>query len=220
MKRFFITGTDTDCGKTYVTSQLIKHFPKAIAIKPVGSGCTEVGGKLISSDAQELVKNNGLNVDLINPWRFELPVSPHIAAEKEDKPIHLTDLVEFCKQFEVPEMDTLFIEGAGGLLVPLNNEQTWVDFLKLSKTPVIVVVGMKLGCINHALLTVSVLKAHNLACVGWIANCLDPNMLVLEENIETLSRLIDAPLMARVPYRGAIQLKDKEKIVGYRPPLI
>lgn len=207
MKRYFITGTDTDCGKTYVTSQLIHYYQNAIAIKPVASGCNKIGNELISSDAQELVKNNDLPLDLINPWRFELPVSPHIAAEKVGKLITCSELVDYCTQFELPGKDTLFIEGAGGLIVPLNNEQTWLDFLKTSQIPVIVVVGLKLGCINHALLTITALKTHHITCVGWIANCIDPEMLAFEENMATLERLMDTPLLALVPYNGSIQIK-------------
>lgn len=207
MKRYFITGTDTDCGKTYVTSQLINYYQNAIAVKPVASGCMSIGNKLISSDAQELAKINGLNLDLINPWRFALPVSPHIAAEEEGKEIKLSELVSYCMRFSAPGKDTLFIEGAGGLMVPLNKEQTWLDFLNVSQIPVILTVGMKLGCINHALLTITALKTYQISCIGWIANCIDPNMLALEENIETLEGLIDSPLLARVPYNRSIEVK-------------
>ncbi len=207
MKRYFITGTDTDCGKTYVTSQLINYYSNAVALKPVASGCKNVGNELISSDAQELIKNNKLDLDLINPWRFELAVSPNIAAEHEGKSIVISELVRYCSQFELAGTDTLFIEGAGGLMVPLNNQETWIDFLRLSKISVLVVVGMKLGCINHALLTVTALKMHGISCTGWIANCIDPNMLAFDENMATLGRFIDAPLLAIVPYQGAIQIK-------------
>lgn len=207
MKRYFVTGTDTDCGKTYVTSQLINYYRKAVAIKPVASGCDKIGTELISSDALELVKNNDLNLELINPWRFELPVSPHIAAEREGTIINISELVTYCSEFELPHTDTLFIEGAGGLMVPLNNQHSWLDFLTMSKIPVILVVGMKLGCINHALLTASVLKTYHIPCIGWIANCIDPNMLAFDENMDTLVRLIEAPLLALVPYNGSIQAK-------------
>lgn len=207
MNTYFITGTDTDCGKTYVTSQLLNYYPNAVAIKPIASGCTKLGKDLFSSDALELVKNNQLSLDLINPWCFELPVSPHIAAEKEGKEIMLADLVRFCTEFSMPGKDSLFIEGAGGLMVPLNKQHTWIDFLKLSQIPVIVTVGMKLGCINHALLTVAALKAHNLTCMGWIANCIDPQMLAFEENMETLIGLMDVPLLALVPYKGELAIK-------------
>lgn len=207
MKSYFITGTDTDCGKTYVTSQLVNYYQNAVAIKPVASGCHKMGLDLVSSDAQELVKSNNLDLDFINPWRFELPVSPHIAAEKEGKSIQLAELVDYCTQFDLPGKDLLFIEGAGGLMVPLNNEHTWLDFLKVSQIPVIITVGMKLGCINHALLTMETLKAHQIPCAGWIANCIDPQMLTFEENMNTLVHMMDAYCLALVPYNGKIQVE-------------
>ena len=207
MKRYFVTGTDTDCGKTYATAELIAHFPNSVAIKPVASGCITIGDSLVSSDAMELVKNNGLGVAEINPWRFELPVSPHIAAEKEGQLINLSELVEYCMQFELPGMELLFIEGAGGLMVPLNTKHTWLDFLKASGITVIVVVGMKLGCINHALLTTGILQAHNIPCAGWIANCIDPEMLVIKENIDTLISRLNVPFLGLIPYNGQLEAK-------------
>jgi dethiobiotin synthetase len=208
MKRYFITGTDTDCGKTYVTSQLINYYPKAMAIKPIASGCHQIEGQWINSDAQELVKKNNLNFDLINPWRFQMPVSPHIAAAKEGMAIDLLEVAEYCLNFDLPAVETLFIEGAGGIMVPLNQEQTWIDFLKKTNIPVILVVGMRLGCINHALLSDLALKAHGIDCVGWIANCINPNMLAFEENMATLTHLLQPPLLAIVPYKGAIEINQ------------
>lgn len=203
MNRYFITGTDTDCGKTYVTRQLINYYSHAYAIKPIASGCNQVNSHLVSEDAQQLLKAD-LNLEQINPWRFRLPVSPHIAAEREGASINIHELVDYCLQFNLPHMDTLFIEGAGGLMVPLNKQHTWIDFLNLSHIPVLLVVGMKLGCINHALLTASALEVHGIKCMGWIANCIDPNMLELEENIQTLRRSLEAPLLTVIPYQGII----------------
>lgn len=204
MKRYFITGTDTDCGKTYITRKLIEAVPKSRAIKPVASGCKRTNDGLVSSDALELLHDHKFSLDEINPWRFKKPVSPHIAAKEEGQCLSVEALVNYCLQFEAEDCDTLFIEGAGGLMVPLNDEQTWLDFLKLSKIPVILVVGMKLGCINHALLTQTALVAHGIECAGWIANCIDPDMDALEENIVTLKRMLRVPLMYKVKYRGAV----------------
>jgi dethiobiotin synthetase len=202
MKRYFILGTDTDCGKTYVTRQLIDHYKNAVAIKPVASGYNTINKQLVT-DADQLLKNNLSSKD-IGLWHFKLPVSPHIAAEKEGKHLNVSELVDYCTSCVFSGADTLFIEGAGGLMVPLNNQQTWVDFLTSSNIPVLLVVGMKLGCINHALLTEAALRSHGIKCVGWIANCIDPKMLVLEENIETLNRLLKAPLLTVIPYQGMI----------------
>jgi dethiobiotin synthetase len=194
MKPYFITGTDTNCGKTYVTKKLMQETPNSVAIKPLASGCIQTEHGLVSEDALEL-KHADLSLEQINPWRFAKAVSPHIAAKEEGKQVSAKELVDFCLQFEKPNCETLFIEGAGGLLVPLNDKETWIDFLKLSKIPVILVVGMKLGCINHTFLTQTALAAHGIECIGWIANCIDPNMQAFDENIATLKDNLPFPLL-------------------------
>jgi dethiobiotin synthetase len=206
MKRYFITGTDTDCGKTYVTTRLINYFPKAAAIKPIASGCLEIENQLVNSDAQQLQQNSGLSLDVINPWRFKSPVSPHIAAYREGSCLSITEVADYCLNLQLDDIDKLFIEGAGGLMVPLNDHETWLDFLKCTEIPVILVVGMKLGCINHALLTEAVLHANQINCVGWIANCLDPNMKELLANIATLNQKLESPLLARVAFASDISI--------------
>lgn len=204
MKRFFITGTDTDCGKTYVTRKLLEHFPRSVAIKPVASGCSLVNGELVNSDAEHLIQYSSMSMEQINPWRFVMPVSPHIAAFHENKRLCISEIADYCLGLHVDNTDTLFIEGAGGLFVPLNEQETWIDFLKYSEIPVILVVGMKLGCLNHALLTELAFNAHNIPCVGWIANCIDPDMLALEENINTLKNKLKIPLLATIPFKGEL----------------
>lgn len=204
MKRYFITGTDTDCGKTYVTNQLKQHFPKAQAIKPIASGCSEVGGQLVNEDA--LLHQSNLSMEMINPWRFKQPVSPHIAAKEEGVLVTSQELATFCLQWQASDVETLLIEGAGGLMMPLNDNETWIDFLTLTKIPVILVVGMRLGCINHALLTARVLQFHGIECVGWIANCLDPTMLFLADNKATLVQKMNFPLLGTVDFGGELQL--------------
>ena len=203
MKRYFITGTDTDCGKTYVTAKLVQYFSKSAAIKPIASGCLELNNQQVSTDALALQEQCHLSLDVINPWRFKLPVSPHIAARAEECYLSVAEIADYCLNLQLAGIDRLFIEGAGGLMVPLNDNQTWIDFLKITRFPVILVVGMRLGCINHALLTATALKAHNIRCAGWIANCVDPDMFALFENIETLTSLLEAPLLATLPYSGA-----------------
>lgn len=204
MKCYFIVGTDTDCGKTYVTANLVKTVPKSMAIKPVASGCFELDNQRISADAMELQKHCNLNLDVINPWRFTRPVSPHIAAKEEGIHLSIAEIANYCLNLSLAHVEQLFIEGAGGLMVPLNDHETWVDFLIATRFPVILVVGMKLGCINHALLTALALKSHNLQSVGWIANCIDPKMLALTENIETLQSMLNIPLLGVVPFAGSL----------------
>lgn len=209
MKRYFITGTDTDCGKTYVTCQLLNYFKRehlrVAAIKPVASGCVEQDGQLMSEDLLHLQHHNGSTLQQICPWRFPLPISPHLAAKEAGQSVSSQAVVAFCNDNAFGDLDYLLVEGAGGLMAPLNDNETWLDVLSSSHMPVILVVGMRLGCLNHALLTDLALKTHQITCVGWIANCLDPEMLALSENIATLSEKMNAPLLATIPYGGEIE---------------
>lgn len=202
MKRYFITGTDTDCGKTYVTTKLLQYFPNSKAIKPIASGCMEVGNQLISPDALELQKYCNLSLEQINPWRFKSPIAPHIAAHQQGINLSAKEIANYCLEDCYENTETLLIEGAGGLMVPLNETETWVDFLKITQIPVLLVVGMKLGCINHALLTATALKTNQIECIGWVANCLDPEMSAVTENITTLTNFLEFPRLAIIPYLG------------------
>ena len=208
MKRYFITGTDTDCGKTYVLCQLLADFQKknktAIGLKPVASGCSFKNASLCSDDAEKIQKANPDLSTAICQWKFLPPIAPHIAAELADQRLSAEEVTQFCVKPAFNTFDSVLIEGAGGLMAPLNESETWIDFIQLAKLEVILVVGMRLGCINHALLTETVLKQYKIPCFGWIANCLDPNMLVLEENIATLQKRMTIPLIGKVPYQGSL----------------
>ncbi|KTD75120.1 dethiobiotin synthase [Legionella waltersii] len=205
MKKYFITGTDTDCGKTYITNQLNRLVNDSAAIKPIASGCDEIDGELFNSDALLHQKHSDLPMDLINPWRFKSPVSPHLAAQEACSTLDIQAIASYCLNFSDPTINTLFIEGAGGLMVPLNETSTWLDFLKLTEFPVILVVGMKLGCLNHALLTQAVMELNHVECIGWVANCIDPEMLMLDENIDTLKHKLNFPLLGVAPYNQGIR---------------
>lgn len=200
MSRYFITGTDTNCGKTYVTSILMDYLPNAKALKPIASGCTRVGDELINDDAFLLQSKSSLTMDEVNPWRFAPPIAPHLAAEQAGVRVTAAELVKHCFSVPLTPDETLLIEGAGGLLVPINQHETWVDFLLASNIPVIFVVGIKLGCINHALLSAAVLQQNNIQCTGWIANCIDPDMEALAENISTLEERLPFRKLATIPY--------------------
>ena len=209
MKRYFIVGTDTDCGKTYVTCQLITQLKaqnkRCLAIKPVASGCHELAdGQLISDDVQRLEQANGLFDETLCAWPFKPPIAPHLAAQAAGVRLSAQAITQFCMSDKFSTFDHLLIEGAGGLMVPLNEKETWLDFLILSQIPVILVVGMRLGCINHALLTAMVLDAHQIHCEGWIANCLAEDMLMLDSTIETIATKLHFPLLATIPYGGNI----------------
>lgn len=198
LKRLII-GTDTDCGKTHMTCQWIQALKqqgrRAIALKPIATGCLVQDNQLVSEDAEKHFQFSGEKVTPMPSWYFVPPVSIHIAAKQ--KPVVLEDVVAYCLSHHWNDYDDVLIESAGGLMSPLTDKATWIDFLILSKIPAVLVVGMKLGCLNHALLTASVLQMHNIACGGWIANCLDPHMLSLEENITFLEKTLPYPLIRR-----------------------
>lgn len=206
MSTYFITGTDTDCGKTYVSCQLLDYFrsksKQPLALKPVASGCSQLNGQLESEDVNQLEKFNCERRFSINGWQFAPAISPHLAAKEAKVGLSAEGIATFCFQSQFKVYDPLLIEGAGGLMVPLNEEETWLDFLELTRIPVILVVAMRLGCLNHALLTAEVLKAKQIKAAGWIANCIDQKMLFLDENINTLKSKMQMPLISVLPYGG------------------
>lgn len=208
MKSFFITGTDTDSGKTYVTCQLLQHLQtsqyQAEALKPVASGCMLHEDGLKSPDAMALAKYSKLALEDINPWHFQEPVSPHIAAELAGIELSIEAISDYCHLPAWQSLDYLLIEGAGGIAVPLNRRQTWIDWLNYRPVPTIIVVGIKLGCINHAILTEAILKQHQLPIAGWIANFgLDSQQLELAENtLSTLKEHLSSPYLGQVEYQG------------------
>lgn len=208
MKRYFIIGTDTDCGKTYVTCKLLDYFntkkQNSLAIKPIASGCMEQNGQLISQDVLKLQQHNRQAQFPICRWFYKPPISPHIAAQQVGENITVQDVATFCNQPQFNDRDFLLIESAGGLMSPINPQESWLDVLIYTQIPVIFVVGMKLGCLNHALLTIQMLNHYKISCMGWIANCIDKNMLFLTENIQTLVEKIDAPLLEVIPFGKGI----------------
>jgi dethiobiotin synthetase len=211
MKNYFILGTDTGVGKTYVTAKLVQHLQlqglKAVCIKPVVSGF-DLGpdGARSNPDLLALDAANSGLLAYDNLARFMLkePIAPHIAAQHEGITLSAQAVVEFLRQDLWQKFDLVLVEGAGGLMVPFSAQETWLDVLKQSGIPVILVVGMRLGCINHALLTFLALKQHGISCRGWIANVIDPNMLVLEENIETLCKMLALEFLGKIAHNGGL----------------
>lgn len=199
-ERYFITGTDTDCGKTWVSVQMLKQWQaqgeRAVGLKPVASGCLRLGDDLLSEDARRLAEACGQAPDRINPWCYEPPIAPHIAAREMGEQLSAAAIAAFCQQPQFTAFDKLIVEGAGGLMVPLNDQENWLDVIALLSMPVILVVGIKLGCINHALLTWSALKQANVAIHGWVANHLLPETLVQDQIVDTLTTWLDCPPLA------------------------
>jgi dethiobiotin synthetase len=206
---FFIAGTDTDVGKTVVAAGLLRALGRAgrttVGLKPVAAGCERVGGELVNSDAVALQRESSRRLDYaeVNPVALEPGIAPHLAAAQVNLSLRCEQLVRHCDPWmdliRKQELDVLVIEGAGGWLLPLNDRETLADFCEALAAEVILVVGMRLGCLNHALLTVAEVEARGLRLAGWVANCLPPRMAELDANIATLARRISAPCLARVP---------------------
>lgn len=205
---YFVVGTDTGVGKTLIASALIKHFiscgSKTVGMKPVASGCDEVDGHLVNDDVTALTQASNVvaPLALVNPYRFTPAIAPHIAAKQAGVTIDIQVILDAYQQLSA-SADVVIVEGAGGFLVPLNQNETLADLAIRLDVPLILVVGMRLGCINHTLLTVEAIRARGLQLAGWVANQVDPDMAMFEENLETLQQLIDAPCLSVVRYQQA-----------------
>ena len=199
---YFVTGTDTDVGKTYVSALLLNYMSQqgsVIGYKPIAAGADFVNGELHNDDAVTLRSASSELIDYqrINPICFEPPIAPHIAAEKVNESLTVDVLNQWWFQ-EQGHSDIALIEGAGGWRLPLNNSEYLSDFVRVQDCEVIVVVGMKLGCLNHALLTIEAIKADGLRIKGWIANQLHEPMAFYDDNLAYLKQSIDAPFIGEV----------------------
>lgn len=204
-KAFFITGTDTNVGKTLIAAGLLvaaknKGLTTA-ALKPVAAGCEQTAEGLRNADALLLqsVITQQLSYEQINPYALEAAIAPHIAAQQEKRSLSVDRLSGFCRGVLASANFTL-LEGAGGWRVPINARETLADLAKNLQLPVIVVVGVRLGCINHALLTFEAIIRDGLPIAGWVANCVDAQMPVLQENIDSLRARLPAPCLGVVPF--------------------
>ncbi|WP_157966604.1 dethiobiotin synthase [Fastidiosibacter lacustris] len=202
-----VIGTDTEVGKTYVSIHLmtqIKQMGKNVAgLKPIASGAFLQDGKWVNGDALLLQQTASKSYDyeLVNPNLYKPPIAPHIAAKDVSDELSVEKLMmQSYDAFGQIDADLLLIEGVGGLLTPLNLNQTWADYLKALNIPVILVVGMKLGCINHALLTDYYLRQNEIHCIGWVANCIQADMPRLQENIATLTYMLSVPKILTVDF--------------------
>ena len=192
---FFVTGTDTGVGKTYVACKLIRDYVaqghRVIGMKPVAAGGDLVNGQWVNEDMLKLEEASNVKAprELINPYSFKEAVAPHIAAEKVGVEIKI-DVIKQAFQALSKLADIIIVEGAGGFLVPLNNQQSMADLPAALDIPVILVVGMKLGCINHSLLTVEAIKARGLSLHGWVANQIEPEMAFYNKNVAIIAEKI------------------------------
>jgi dethiobiotin synthetase len=203
MTGWFVTGTDTGVGKTLAAQVLLAALRqrglRAVGMKPVASGCQRTPQGLRSDDALALQVESAVVADYqdVNPYAFEPAVAPHLAAGAEPiRPERIRNHFENLQRLA----PWTVVEGVGGWLVPIGPDQTMADVARDLQLPVILVVGLRLGCLNHALLTAQAIERSGLPLAGWIANALDPAMALREENIRTLRARLAAPLLAQFPY--------------------
>jgi dethiobiotin synthetase len=201
----FIAGTDTEIGKTFVSCALLHGFARAglraAAMKPIASGATERDGVLHNEDADQLdaAANVALPDDIRTPFMMREPIAPHIAAAREGMALDIGRIVEAHKTAR-EAADIVVVEGVGGFRVPLDDTHDTADLAVALNLPVVLVVGMRLGCISHALLTAEAIASRGLTLAGWVANRVDPHMLYPEENIASLKQRLPAPLLGVIPH--------------------
>jgi dethiobiotin synthetase len=205
MHGLFVTGTDTGCGKTEISLGLMAALQatglKVLGMKPVASGCARGPDGLRNDDALRLRMQGSSEAPygLVNPYAFAPPIAPHIAAGEAGVEIGLPTIEQAYRAL-AGEADQVIVEGVGGWRVPLGPTLFVSDIPKALGLPVIVVVGLRLGCINHALLTVESIQSTGGVLVGWVGNQIDPTMLSRDANLATLAALIDAPCLGVLPW--------------------
>lgn len=201
----FVAGTDTEIGKTLVSSALLHGFARtglrAAAMKPIASGAAVRDGVLHNDDADRLdaAANVALPDEIRTPFMMREPIAPHLAAAREGIVLDIGRIVE-AHAFALTQADIVVVEGVGGFRVPLDDTHDTADLAVALNLPVVLVVGMRLGCISHALLTVEAIASRGLTLAGWVANRVDPDMLYPDENIATLKQRIEAPLIGVIPH--------------------
>lgn len=205
---YFITGTDTEIGKTHVAVTLIQQWQqqglRVAAMKPVASGAwQDEQGIWRNDDVERLIAATGqTDRALLNPYCFPSPISPHLAAREAGVQIDLKHLVDCYRQLAA-QADVVVVEGAGGWLAPLTDELDMADLALALAIPVVLVVGMRLGCINHARLTAAAIAQRGAPFAGWIANRVVPQQLAYQENLATLQRTLPVPMWQEIPFSVA-----------------
>jgi len=202
---YFVTGTDTGVGKTLISCALLHAFAaqnlRVVGMKPVAAGCDDNDQ---NEDAKQLraASNILASYGQINPYNFFHPTAPHIAARNAGVSIDFARILTSFREL-TSQADVVIVEGIGGFKVPLNEKQDSAELAQQFKLPVILVVGMRLGCMNHALLTADAIAAYGLRLAGWVANILDADMHALRDHIAALEQRMDAPLLGVVDYQAS-----------------
>ncbi|BDR13948.1 dethiobiotin synthase [Vibrio sp. STUT-A11] len=221
---FFIAGTDTDVGKTVASKAILQALAakglNTIGYKPVAAGSEKTEQGWRNSDALHLQKAATLEVvyDDINPYALELPTSPHIAAKHEDVEIKYDVLSEKLAQHK-SQADVVLVEGAGGWRVPVSDTDNLSTWVKQEQLPVVLVVGIKLGCLSHAFLTAEAIRADGLNLVGWVANRVNPGTEHYADIIEMLETRLGVPKLGEIPYVPSAKRKELGKYINIDPLL-
>ena len=222
---FFVTGTDTNVGKTFISSALLclarKCGLRCIGMKPIAAGCRLEAGTLLNDDVLALISASATDLDYetLNPVPLEPPIAPHIAAAQVGRTICAKDMTAHCRTVVDQDVDFVLIEGAGGWLVPINGTETLADVCIELQASVILVVGMKIGCLNHALLTAAAIRQAGLNLAGWVANSVTEAMPCLDENVDTLRTRLQAPCLGVVPHLGSVEPSAAQSFLDVGPLL-
>lgn len=205
---FFITGTDTGVGKSLVACALLRAFAtrglRTVGMKPVAAGAAFVNGAWVNEDVEQLIAASNVHAprEAANPYCFEQAIAPHIAADINKTTIKINE-IRNCYTCLSALADIVIVEGAGGFCVPLNDTETSADLACALALPVVLVVGMQLGCLNHALLTAEAIRTRGLVLAGWVANHIDAAMPYADENVAALQARLHAPMLARIAFSAA-----------------
>jgi dethiobiotin synthetase len=215
----FVTGTDTEVGKTRIATGLCAAFVDAglrvTAMKPIASGCRRTPAGLRNDDAESLLHSMNVRASYgeVNPYAFEPAIAPHIAAAEAGVSVDFT-VLDHCFERLQLQSDITIVEGAGGWLAPVDTTRNFADLATRWGLDVVLVVGLRLGCLNHALLTQESVHRHGLRLVGWVGNCIDPAFERLEQNIATLKSRLNAPCLGEIPYAPHADNASTAKILA------
>lgn len=208
-KGLFITGTDTGIGKTTASVLLLRQLKhqgyRVAGMKPIASGCETTTEGLRNEDAVALMAQASIELpyDLVNPFSFEEPIAPHIAAHNAGREINIKTIVNNYKQIAA-QVDIVIVEGVGGWAVPINEQQTTAQMAQALGLPAVLVAGIRLGCLNHTLLTARAIQSDGVQCAAWIANHLDEDTEYKTENIDYLQKTLPCPYLGAIRYPADI----------------
>ena len=209
----FVTGTDTGVGKTVISLGLMQALQDrgllVAALKPVASGCERTPHGLRNDDALQLQQQASIPLayEQVNPYAFEPPIAPHLAAEQAGQTVEIDKIYDIYQDI-ASSVDVVIVEGVGGWQVPLNSRETVADLAHGLGLDICLVVGLRLGCINHTLLSAQAIESRGCTLAGWVANALPPTMDALDENINTLKQKLSSPLLGVVPVFNNFTVKS------------